>query len=119
MRSDQRLWTDIERDLLLSLIKRGVDRELICQRLGRTRKSVREQYRKIRTGEIPFDEERGFTKAKQRFRIVPETQQTRQPTPHEVLDRDRRAGLAPASLTAALFGDPLPGYSALDRRQQK
>jgi hypothetical protein len=28
----------------------------------------------------------------------------------------RRMSLSPASLTAALFGDPLPGYSALDKR---
>lgn len=31
-------------------------------------------------------------------------------------DRDRRLGIAHDSLTAAIFGDPLPGYSALDRR---
>ena len=31
-------------------------------------------------------------------------------------ERDRRALLAPRDLTAAFFGDPLPGYSALDRR---
>lgn len=28
----------------------------------------------------------------------------------------RRMSLSPASLTAALLGDPLPGYSALDKR---
>jgi hypothetical protein len=28
----------------------------------------------------------------------------------------RRMSLSPVSLTAALFGDPLPGYSALDKR---
>lgn len=31
-------------------------------------------------------------------------------------DRDRRAALPPRSLTAAIFGDPLPGYSALELR---
>lgn len=31
-------------------------------------------------------------------------------------DRDRRATLEPRDLTASFFGDPLPGYSALDRR---
>ena len=30
--------------------------------------------------------------------------------------RDRRLSLMPVSLTAWLFGDPLPGQSALDRR---
>lgn len=38
--------------------------------------------------------------------------------PHEVLaDRDRRLALAPASLTAAICGDPAPGHSALDRKR--
>jgi hypothetical protein len=37
--------------------------------------------------------------------------------PQEVLaDRDYRADLPPRSLSAAFFGDPLPGYSALERR---
>lgn len=31
-------------------------------------------------------------------------------------DRDRRQTLGPRDLTAAFCGDPLPGYSALDRR---
>ena len=31
-------------------------------------------------------------------------------------DRERRYALHPRDLTAALVGDPLPGYSALDRR---
>lgn len=30
--------------------------------------------------------------------------------------RDRRYSVAPRDLTAAYFGDPLPGFSALDRR---
>lgn len=32
-------------------------------------------------------------------------------------DRERRCALEPATITAALCGDPLPGYSALDRRR--
>lgn len=30
--------------------------------------------------------------------------------------RDERLALSPRDLTAAFFGDPLPGYSALERR---
>ncbi|HEX7895472.1 MAG TPA: hypothetical protein VF447_14840 [Terriglobales bacterium] len=48
-------------------------------------------------------------------------------TPHKVFqrepldegaykDRSRRLSISHASLTAAFFGDPLPGYSALDKR---
>jgi hypothetical protein len=38
------------------------------------------------------------------------------PCPLALADRDRRAELEPRDLTAAFFGDPLPGMSALDRR---
>lgn len=36
-------------------------------------------------------------------------------TPGELADRDKRMSIAPRDLTALLCGDPLPGYSALER----
>lgn len=37
--------------------------------------------------------------------------------PREILaERDRRVGLQHRDLTAAFFGDPLPGFSALERQ---
>jgi len=40
------------------------------------------------------------------------------PSPSALEDRDRRYAMrAQQSLTAAFFGDPLPGRSALDRRR--
>ncbi len=36
--------------------------------------------------------------------------------PEVIADAAARSALAPASLTAAFFGDPLPGRSALDQR---
>lgn len=36
-------------------------------------------------------------------------------TPEALADRDYRLSLAPRDLTAAFCGDPLPGYSALER----
>jgi len=40
------------------------------------------------------------------------------PCPLALADRDRREALRDQqSLTAAFFGDPLPGISALDRRE--
>jgi hypothetical protein len=42
------------------------------------------------------------------------------PCPLALADRDRREALRDQqSLTAAFFGDPLPGMSALDRRQSE
>jgi len=41
------------------------------------------------------------------------------PDPSALADRDRREALRDQqSLTAAFFGDPLPGMSALDRRRR-
>jgi hypothetical protein len=41
------------------------------------------------------------------------------PDPLALAERDRREELREhQSLTAAFFGDPLPGMSALDRRQR-
>jgi hypothetical protein len=34
-------------------------------------------------------------------------------------ERDRRLSIAPRDLTAQLLGDPLPGFSALDRRKNE
>jgi hypothetical protein len=36
-------------------------------------------------------------------------------TPEALEDRERRRSLAPRDYTAEFCGDPLPGYSALDR----
>ena len=42
------------------------------------------------------------------------------PCPLALADRDRREALRDQqSLTAAFFGDPLPGTSALDRRERE
>jgi len=44
----------------------------------------------------------------------------RKPCPLALADRDRREALRDQqSLTAAFFGDPLPGMSALDRRERE
>lgn len=41
--------------------------------------------------------------------------ETRKASPKLLAERDRRAELLPRDLTSALMGDPLPGYSALER----
>jgi len=47
-----------------------------------------------------------------------ERHDTKMVVPDSVIaDRDRRYGLVPRDLTAALAGDPLPGMSALERRR--
>ncbi len=36
-----------------------------------------------------------------------------------LIDREKREKLRPKDCTAAFFGNPLPGYSALERPEQK
>ena len=40
-----------------------------------------------------------------------------QPPPEVLADREHRARLVHRTTTSAFFNDPLPGYSALDRRR--
>lgn len=71
----------------------------VARRMGRSASTVNEQINGLRGNRVL------------RGKAAPEN------IPSDVLaDRNRRADLAPRSLTAAFFGDPLPGYSALERR---
>jgi hypothetical protein len=72
----------------------------------RHRAQVRDYQRRRRAGELPPP----APCAVQDQRVDVE------PPPEVLADRDARASLLPASPTQALCGDPLPGYSALDRR---
>ena len=53
-------------------------------------------------------------------KLLNELGRTFTPCPLALADRDRREALRDQqSLTAAFFGDPLPGMSALDRRERE
>ena len=53
-------------------------------------------------------------------KLLNELGRTFTPCSLALADRDRREALRDQqSLTAAFFGDPLPGLSALDRREQR
>ena len=53
-------------------------------------------------------------------KLLNELGRTFRPCPLALADRDRREALRDQqSLTAAFFGDPLPGMSALDRLERE
>lgn len=69
--------------------------------------TVGRYYREFRAAGVPRGEPQ----------YVNEDRVTKIEVPADVLaDRDRRLSLAPRSIIAAIAGDPLPGYSALDQR---
>lgn len=99
-------WTDDETKLALELSEDGVAFSLIAMRLGRNSQSVRDKLRSLRG-------------MRRRVKANPsiQTVETRIEIPHEcIAERDLRSSLSPRDLTAAFFGDPKPGYSALERR---
>ena len=75
----------------------------IADRLGMGRDQLRNQADPERRDYLRF-----------RTHCRPEPRVT--PTKAAQADRDRRYLLEPASVTAALLGDPLPGYSAWDQK---
>ena len=59
-------------------------------------------------------------KKREEYRLtgIPFSRESRPEAPQRVLDeRDRRMALEHKSLTASWFKDPLPGYSALDKKR--
>lgn len=48
--------------------------------------------------------------------IIVSLDRTERAPDHVLQDRDHRLSLQPASLTAAILGDPPPGYSAAERK---
>lgn len=49
--------------------------------------------------------------------LRPDLNKAAEPPDYVLAERDCRMSLEPASLTAAILGDPLPGQSALDQRK--
>jgi hypothetical protein len=92
----------------------GVDKPTIANRMKNQRftmeerKQRKENYQR-RRHQIKREEERGVYSYENR------TEEYR-PTEAVLVERAIRAAIPPRDLTAEFFGDPKPGYSALERR---
>lgn len=95
----RRPWTENDDQTILRLKSEGLGVVAISKRVDRTPASV-----STRLGQLV----NGIDGAKD-TRAGPVS-------PRALADRDRRASLQHPTLTAAFCGDPLPGYSAWDRR---
>ena len=104
-------WTDQESSRAVHLYWKGKTHPEIAADIGRTASSIASHLESIDWGRAPrgfIGQERVIKMADTSGPPISEWQQR---------DRDRRAALSHPTYTAAFFGDPLPGYSALDRRQ--
>lgn len=128
MKHPQRIWTPEEIETLHRLRRIKTPIAAICAELGRTVHSVKHR--------LEWDGKTAESRQKRRARIKQRRAEVSgagvgrhdlnslnlelgvgpRPTSELLCERDRRLQIAPRDLTAALCGDPLPGFSALDRR---
>jgi hypothetical protein len=93
-------WTDADQACAFALYQKHGSFRIVAGIMGRNRSTVGDNLRGVRG----------------RHRVLPQEKETARIPPEVLADRDRRRDLQPQDYTAEFFGDPLPGYSALDRR---
>jgi len=118
----KRAWTDEEADIAAHMLANpdsGLTRREVFLAIS---KALDRTYWSVRSRHIDYgDAFRGARREPkylqyQKFNVVIED---RIMIPNRVLEeREHRLSLEPRSITASFFGDPLPGYSALDRARQ-
>jgi len=99
--------TQAESERIIALHQLGYKAAEIAHLMGMDRLRV---LRRIQNWDI-----KGITQSLHALGIYNEGKNMKVP-PEVFAERDRRLSLAPRSLTAAICGDPLPGYSAMERR---
>lgn len=115
-----RLWTEQEDETILALRASGLKNEAVAIEVNRTHEGVANRFRWLKLSKEERAEYRREKSATRRSRakvgkICSAVKLTYPPQVFE--DRNKRYAIAPRDLTASFCGDPLPGHSALDRRQ--
>lgn len=117
-----RPWTAEEWQEAQRLKTDGLGADAIAEKLGRSRKAVRAKFQKEnltpeqRRKRTEYERSRRGVEIKTRqiagitFVVAPDTRAV-----EAFKERDERLRQSPRDLTSALMGDPLPGYSALER----
>jgi hypothetical protein len=124
MRVSGRKWTKEETETLVRLRKLSVSFQEIASALNRTRKAVEWRWQVIHFTPDHKERRRQTKNANAyKYRVRPKKQNPLRFVPEKMLapdvvliERDIRLS-APRTITAHIFGDPPPGYSALDKRE--
>lgn len=115
-----RLWTQEETDILLAMKVAGFKFRDIADKLGRPAEGVKERFRYLHLTE---DERAARRERKNALRFGKRTKPAkrvsyiRRTYPDFVFEDRARRLSADQTISQMLLGDPLPGQSALDRRQ--
>jgi hypothetical protein len=118
-------WTQDEITRALKLCDLGMTADKIGVDLGRSTKSIKNKFhvlsmtpeQRIKRNEYERERRRDRDKTfSRKAGIVFEAHKARIPDA-VIAERDARYSASHRDLTAAFFGDPLPGRSALDRKQ--
>lgn len=116
----RRRWSRDEGERAFQLRAEGNTHAQIAAALGRTASQVEQffRYRRLTVEQRERRNERALNAYRQ-WRDEAPTYRTEievRVCPDALADRDYRLSLPPRNLTAAIFGDPAIGYSALERR---
>jgi hypothetical protein len=134
-RMEQRSWSADEIEILKEMLNANKSNKDISRRLGRPPTSVKSRVYKLLNGigsQFPkfTCEARSQVKRPKGEKRQPDLNpnevtflRREQPAKYEppsaqVIERDYRMKLSRPTTTAEFFGDPLPGYSALDRKRK-
>lgn len=110
-------WTPDDVRKLYELRGQGFTAPLIGERLGRSSKAIHAKFRELRMDSAKRDLWRARQKIRRAeyLREIAADDRPRKPDPAAIEEMHYRNGLEPRDVTARFCGDPLPGYSALDR----
>ena len=118
-------WTAEELKLATDMRAEGKTHPEIAKAVGRSKKAVRNKLNKTsftseelvkRAQSAKLYRARSCTQNERRVHADGYSTVGSRPTEELIRERDERSALRPRDLTAAFFGDPLPGRSALERR---
>lgn len=118
-------WSAEEWQRAQELKASGSDYDQIAELLGRSRKAVKakfqhmhrtpaQQEHRIEYQRRKRDRKREYQKSGRQAAGLDNAREL--PAGEIFIERNERLALQPRDLTAAFCGDPLPGYSALDKR---
>jgi hypothetical protein len=104
------LWTEAETAKARELVEAGADGETFLRELHRTKSAAYARLNSLFRKRVRTREQR-----KARDGSMPEARSPVRANPDQLADAMARA-TAPRSITAFVFGDPPPGWSAFDLR---
>lgn len=116
-------WTDEQWKEAQRLQDAGQNYSQIAAALGMTWRQVKNRFYHKSLSRARLDERNAMEREHRLYRRDPAVRPTYkppyawpEPSPDAVAERNTRLATRPRDLTAALLGDPRPGWSALERR---